>query len=394
MRTAIWLYLFMFVAFFDLHAQYPILSPFALSLGAAPSFIGLIMGVYSLTHLPGNLIAGYGVDKYGSKLFIVFSLIVAGIILLFQSNVKDPWHLLYIRSISGFVLAFLSPACLTLLARIARDRIHQSKLMAGNGLVHTLASVVSPAAGAVLVAKIGFTTAFSVLGWILIITGILAIFGVKEKEMLSHKVDKLGSKAILDPHGHHASQNINDGEDSEGVSIPWLFFLIPMALSCSQGILFFELPLMKSARESILTSGVFFTLVSLGALLSISFWFLNKISPFLRTICGSIGLAVVFFGLAIQWPIPLTVSLFLIGMAKGVIYPALAALLASITSSSRYGRVFSLLSISYSVGAFIGPMMAGQLRDHISSYFIAFFILMLALSLLPLRTFKSPLITS
>ena len=185
MRTAIWLYLFMFVAFFDLHAQYPILSPFALSLGAAPSFIGLIMGVYSITHLPGNLIAGYGVDKYGSKIFIVFSLIVAGIILLFQSNVKDPWHLLYIRSISGFVLAFLSPACLSLLARIAKDRIHQSKLMAGNGLIHTLASVVSPAAGAVLVAKIGFTTAFSVLGWILIITGILAIFGVKEKQLLA-----------------------------------------------------------------------------------------------------------------------------------------------------------------------------------------------------------------
>ncbi|OAS15320.1 MFS transporter [Paenibacillus oryzisoli] len=393
MRTAIWLYLFMFVAFFDLHAQYPILSPFALSLGAAPSFIGLIMGVYSLTHLPGNLIAGYGVDKYGSKLFIVFSLIVAGIILLFQSNVRDPWHLLYIRSISGFVLAFLSPACLTLLARIARDRIHQSKLMAGNGLVHTLASVVSPAAGAVLVAKIGFTTAFSVLGWILIITGILAIFGVKEKEMLSHKADKLSSKTVLDSHGHHAPPEIKEGDD-EGVSIPWLFFLIPMALSCSQGILFFELPLMKSARESILTSGVFFTLVSLGALLSISFWFLNKISPFLRTIGGSIGLAAVFFGLAIQWPIPLTVSLFLIGMAKGVIYPALAALLASITSSSRYGRVFSLLSISYSVGAFIGPMMAGQLRDHISSYFIAFFILMLALSLLPFRTFKSPMLTS
>lgn len=392
MRTAIWLYLFMFVAFFDLHAQYPILSPFALSLGAAPSFIGLIMGVYSLTHLPGNLIAGYGVDKYGSKKFIVFSLIVAGIILLFQSNVKDPWHLLYIRSISGFVLAFLSPACLTLLARIARDRIHQSKLMAGNGLVHTLASVVSPAAGAVLVAKIGFTTAFSVLGWVLIITGILAIFGVKEKELLAQHGKTGSSSAVLDPHGHNLSQEDND--ISEGVNIPWLFFLIPMALSCSQGILFFELPLMKSARESILTSGVFFTLVSLGALLSISFWFLNRISPFIRTICGSIALAAVFFGLAIQWPIPLTVSLFLIGMAKGIIYPALAALLASITSSSRYGRVFSLLSISYSVGAFIGPMMAGQLRDHISSYFIAFFILMLALSLLPLRTFKSPVTTT
>ncbi|MDQ0901703.1 MULTISPECIES: MFS transporter [unclassified Paenibacillus] len=388
MRTAIWLYLFMFVAFFDLHAQYPILSPFALSLGAAPSFIGLIMGVYSITHLPGNLIAGYGVDKYGSKIFIVFSLIVAGIILLFQSNVKDPWHLLYIRSISGFVLAFLSPACLSLLARIAKDRIHQSKLMAGNGLIHTLASVVSPAAGAVLVAKIGFTTAFSVLGWILIITGILAIFGVKEKQLLTQTESK---SPILDHHGHGM---LGDESDLPGsVTIPWLFFLIPMALSCSQGILFFELPLMQSARDSILTSGVFFTLVSLGALLSISFWFLNKIPPFIRTVCGSISLAIVFFGLAIQWPIPLTASLFLIGMAKGIIYPALAALLAGITSSNRYGRVFSLLSISYSVGAFIGPMMAGQLRDHISSYFIAFFILMLALSLLPLRTFKTPITT-
>ncbi|MEC0265373.1 MFS transporter [Paenibacillus anseongense] len=388
MRTALWLYLFMFVAFFDLHAQYPILSPFALSLGAAPSFIGLIMGVYSITHLPGNLIAGYGVDKYGSKFFIVFSLIVAGIILLFQSSVKDPWHLLYIRSISGFVLAFLSPACLSLLARIAKDRIQQSKLMAGNGLVHTLASVVSPAAGAILVAKIGFTTAFSVLGWILIITGFLAIFGVKEKQLLSQSAGKL---QVLDHHGHGMPDE--DANFPVGASVPWLFFLIPMALSCSQGILFFELPLMESARDSILTSGVFFTLISLGALLSISFWFLNKVSPFIRTVCGSLSLAVVFFGLAIQWPIPLPVSLFLIGMAKGVIYPALAALLASITSSSRYGRVFSLLSISYSVGAFIGPMMAGQLRDHISSYFIAFFILMLALSLLPLRSFKSPVTT-
>ncbi|NOU99710.1 MFS transporter [Paenibacillus planticolens] len=388
MRTALWLYLFMFVAFFDLHAQYPILSPFALSLGAAPSFIGLIMGVYSITHLPGNLMAGYGVDKYGSKYFIVFSLIVAGIILLFQSNVKDPWHLLYIRSISGFVLAFLSPACLSLLARIAKDSIQQSKLMAGNGLVHTLASVVSPAAGAVLVAKIGFTTSFSVLGWILIATGVLAIFGVKEKQLLGQSAGKLPT---LDHHGHGM---VNDHSDlPAGLSIPWLFFLIPMALSCSQGILFFELPLMESARESILTSGVFFTLISLGALLSISFWFLNKVAPFIRTVCGSLSLAAVFFGLAIQWPIPLTVSLFLIGMAKGVIYPALAALLASITSSNRYGRVFSLLSISYSVGAFIGPMLAGQLRDHISSYFIAFFVLMLALSLLPLRTFKTPVTT-
>lgn len=138
------------------------------------------MGMYSITHLPGNLIAGFGVDRYGSRLFIVFSLMAAGIVLLFQSHVTNPWQLLTLRSISGFVLAFLSPACLSLLARITSDRTEQGKLMAGNGLVHTLASVVSPAAGAYLVAKIGFSTAFTLLGWVLIVTSVCALFFIKE----------------------------------------------------------------------------------------------------------------------------------------------------------------------------------------------------------------------
>jgi MFS family permease len=387
MKTAVWLYLFMFVAFFDLHAQYPILSPFALSLGAAPSFIGLILGVYSITHLPGNLLAGYGVDKYGSKFFIVCSLIVAGIVLIFQSNVTDPWELLYIRSISGFVLAFLSPACLALLAKIARDRVHQSKLMAGNGLVHTLASVVSPAAGAILVAKVGFTASFTILGWLLILIGLLAIPGVKERKYLMHS-EMHAKTAVIDPHGTIPATHSLDADHSS--SIPWLFFMVPLAISGSQGILFFELPLIKAAQGSILTSGILFSLVSLGALCTLSLLFLNQVSSFLRTICGSLALALIFFSMAVHMPIPLYVSLFLIGMAKGVIFPALATLLASITSSNRYGRVFSLLSISFSIGAFIGPVLAGNLRDHISSYFIAFFMLMVALVLLPLRTFSLP----
>jgi MFS family permease len=382
LKTALWLYLFMFVAFFDLHAQYPILSPFAISLGAAPSFIGLILGVYSLTHLPGNLLAGYGVDRYGSKGFIVFSLIVAGIVLLVQSRVTDPWDLLIIRSISGFVLAFLSPACLSLLAKIAKDRVQQSKFMAGNGLVHTMASVLSPAVGAYLVAKLGFAQSFTVLGWILIATGVLAMVGVKEAT---------GQKAIGDlsiPHGQSIAEHPDELPELKNNRVPWLFFGIPLAISCAQGILFFELPLMKESNGSILTSGILFSLVSLGALVTLSMIFLNRKSPFLRTTMGSLGLAIIFFGLSIHWPIPIYVSLFMIGMAKGIIFPAIASLLAGITSSSHYGRVFSFLSISFSIGAFIGPIVAGHMRSHTSPYFIAFACLMLALSVVPLRAFK------
>ena len=170
--------MFLFLAFFDLHAQYPVLTPFAISLGAAPAFIGWMMGIYALTHLPGNLIAGGLIDRHGSRRYIIFSLTAAGIILLLQAHVQLPWQLLVLRSVSGFVLAFLSPACLALLASLSKDPVTQGKYMSGHGLVHTLASVLSPAAGAFIVANTGFSGTFQSLGWLLIFTGIMAFLSL------------------------------------------------------------------------------------------------------------------------------------------------------------------------------------------------------------------------
>ncbi|QHW30755.1 MFS transporter [Paenibacillus rhizovicinus] len=381
MRTAIWLYLFLFVAFFDLHAQYPILTPFAVSLGAAPSFIGLMMGLYSITHLPGNLIAGFGVDRFGSRLFIVFSLGAAGGILLLQSHVTNPWQLLTLRSISGFVLAFLSPACMSLLARIATSRVKQRKLMAGNGLVHTLASVVSPAAGAYLVAQIGFTTAFSVLGWVLIVTAVCALFFIRDVPMQSAL--PIGSLHQAKAQAELIGMRGEEAKKERPPAIPWLIFLLPIAMSCAQGILSFELPLMSTTKEGMMTTGLLFSIVSLGALFTLSLLFLNKISPFLRSLWGAFLLALTYFAIAAGAPLPFYLLLFFLGMAKGVIFPALSSLLIERSGGERYGRIFSILSIAFSIGAFLGPMLAGQLRNYVSPYYIAFVGLMIAVAVLP-----------
>jgi len=409
-KTAVWLYLFLFIAFFDLHAQYPILTPFAVSLGAAPSFIGLMMGMYSITHLPGNLIAGIGVDRFGSRLFIVLSLLCAGIILLLQAHVANPWQLLALRSVSGFVLAFLSPACMSLLARITSDRIKQGKLMAGNGLVHTFASVFSPAAGALLVAQIGFTRAFEYLGWLLITTAVCALFFIHERRMTAHgttgaphsgsagssAADATQTGASLPSgahHQHHGGAKLVSGKSTahniapapEGKALPWLVYFLPMATSCAQGILSFELPLLADAHNgsSIMTTGILFSVVSFGALVTLSMLFLNRYSPYLRTLWGAVLLAMLYFALAIGVPLPLATMLFMLGMAKGIILPALPSLLIDMSGGERYGRTFSLLSIAYSIGAFIGPMTAGILRDSVSPYFIAFVALMAAAAILP-----------
>ncbi|WP_379159865.1 MFS transporter [Paenibacillus sp. sgz5001063] len=374
MKTALWLYLFLFLAFFDLHAQYPILTPFAISLGAGPAFIGWMMGMYSLTHLPGNLLAGVLVDRNGSRRYIVFALTAAGALLLLQAHAQLPWHLLLLRAASGFALAFLSPACMTLLASLSSDPATQGKYMSGHGIVHTLASVVSPAAGAFIVARAGYSGTFTTLGWLLIFTGIMALFSVP---------NHVQSLAVATPALplHSPSQTPAQAESP----VSKRYYLLPFFVSCSQGVLFFELPLSQGS-DGMISTGILLSLLSLGALVTLSLFFLNRLTPGIRIAAALLVMALCFFVLAAFRGIPAGVVLFLLGGAKGVLFPAMASLFISLGGAGRMGRTFSLQSIAMSLGAFAGPVAAGQLRDYVSPYFIAFVLLMTALLLLPPRT--------
>ncbi|MCW3795589.1 MFS transporter [Paenibacillus sp. LS1] len=379
MKTAIWLYLFLFLAVFDLHAQYPILTPFAISLGAAPTFIGWMMGIYSLTHLPGNLIAGTQIDKHGSRRYIVFSLLGAGVILLLQAYVQTPWQLLALRSISGFVLAFLSPACLALLAQLSSDPVKQGKYMSGHGVVHTLASVVSPAAGAIIVGSMGFSATFSGLGYLLILTGVIAFMTMPRGIVKQHERVTEPAKPDVSP----------ANAQSAFLPVSWRYFALPLVIACAQGILFFELPLRGGGQSSIMSTGLLFSIISIGALFTLSMLFLNRYSPKLRLVAGVLLMSLCFFVMAAIPQIPLSTVLFVLGMSKGIIFPAMATLFIRLSGGSKLGRIFSLQSIATSIGSFIGPITAGQLRVGLSPYFIAFVLLMIGMLLLPYYTSRS-----
>ncbi|WP_194544551.1 MFS transporter [Paenibacillus sp. JZ16] len=378
MKTALWLYMFLFLAFFDLHAQYPVLTPFAISLGAAPTFIGWMMGIYALTHLPGNLLAGNLIDRHGSRRYIIFSLTAAGVILLLQAHVQLPWQLLVLRSISGFVLAFLSPACLALLASLSRDPVTQGKYMSGHGVIHTLASVLSPAAGAFIVAKAGFSGTFQSLGWLLIFTGLMAFLSLPKP--LSATAKDKGQAAVP----------INNGAPAR-LPFSLRLYLIPFAIACSQGILFFEIPLRESGLASIMSTGLLFSVISLGALVTLSMLFLNRYAPHIRVAIGVLGLAICFYALAAADHVPIMIILFALGLAKGFLFPALSSLFIELSGGGRLGKVFSFQSIAMSLGSFVGPIAAGQLRTVVSPYFIAFLMLMTVLLLLPKRNREAPL---
>jgi MFS family permease len=363
MKTVLSLYFFLFIACFDLHAQSSILSPFALALGATPAFIGILMGVYAVSHIPAQLIAGRLIDKHGSRLFIAGSLCLAGLLLLTQALLSAPWQLLIVRALSGFVLAFLSPACQVLLAMSGANARAKGNLMSGNGFVQMLASIAAPGLGALFVAIYGFQFSFLVLGATLVATGLLAF------SLLSNTTPNL------------TPQPVTLGASLS--AIPFHLFAIPLALAFSQAILYYELPLRDQLHatntSTMLHNGIDFAWISVGATVSLSMIFLNRFDAWKRTVLGASLLAMLFYVIAIHWSIPFVLILFMIGLAKGIIYPAVATMIATSSDVQQYGRMFALLSISYSIGAFLGPLSAGLVRNSISPYFLGFLCLFGAL---------------
>ena len=59
------IYVVIVIVFLDLFIQLPIITPFAMSLGATEYVAGFIVAIYSFFNIFGNIIGGFFADKIG-----------------------------------------------------------------------------------------------------------------------------------------------------------------------------------------------------------------------------------------------------------------------------------------------------------------------------------------
>ena len=142
-------YLIVFISFFDLFSQLPIMSPFADSLGATPFVIGLAVGIYSFSNMIGNVISGFMTDKRGPFLILVFGLFASAVSLLLYSVIIDPISLLAIRFIHGFMEGLIVPAAFTFLAN-RTEGSKRGRSVAISGAFVGLAAIIGPAYGGIV----------------------------------------------------------------------------------------------------------------------------------------------------------------------------------------------------------------------------------------------------
>ncbi len=100
---------------FDSAVVIPIIANYAVSLGASLLFSAIIVGIYSIFHIPSNVFFGRLIDKFGRKGFLTFGICLDGLSIFMYFLATNPVFLLLARIVHGLGGGFGGPATMSYL---------------------------------------------------------------------------------------------------------------------------------------------------------------------------------------------------------------------------------------------------------------------------------------
>ncbi|MFA9557212.1 MFS transporter [Evansella sp. AB-rgal1] len=362
------LFIILFFLFISIHMQFPVFTPLAVSLGAGSFLVGVMLSTTSFVNLTGNIVAGSYIDRFGARLFIVIPLFLLTLSLFAHTFIEETAHLFILRVVNGFILAFLTPACMTMLAAYAKNSHEQSKNMAMNTLMVTLAMTIAPMLGGFLGERFGADGAYYAISFTSGIAFILAFCFLSNPRTRNRR-----------------------GKKSQGIL--QLFFYTPLlpvfltgfAVMFAQGTLMYELPFLSV--EQGMTKGLVGRMagvMGVGTLLVLAFVFIHRISATVRTIIGLCMLALAQCWMMMAGVVPPYASLLLFGAATGIIFPAMMTLVTENIGEGDRGKAFAFLSAVFSVGTISAPFIAGAVRTFLSPYYVSWLVLMVVITMMGL----------
>ncbi|HSI66984.1 MAG TPA: MFS transporter [Planococcus sp. (in: firmicutes)] len=343
------IYLIIFFAFFDLFAQLPIMSPYAISLGATPFLTGLVIGMYSLSNTFGNILSGIFTDRKGPFLVLVLGLLGSGAMLFTYSLADSPASLLLIRFLHGLASGLIVPAAFTYLAN-RTEKSKRGKGSAISGAFVGMAAILGPAFGAIYASRTSTPDTMMVIGTFLLALGLLAIFILRKT--IIQKGSRIDSRLPF----QQLLRNRGLMQAFSGA-----FFLM-----FSQGVLAYMLPLKVSglgyaAEMSGLLLSTFGVAAILVFLLPVNRIF-DVAKPQYTLIAGLVIMASSLFVLsaaAPAWLLYFTMSTYGIGFA--FLFPSINSLLVDSTRPSSRGRAYGYFYAFFSLGVVAGSSITGAL---------------------------------
>lgn len=372
----LFIYVIIFFAFFDLFAQLPIMSTYAVSLGASPFIAGLAVGMYSLSNTFGNVISGIFSDRKGPFAILVIGLLSTSFALFTYSAIDGPYSLLAVRFLHGLAAGLTVPAAFTYLA----NRTQPTKRGRGaalSGAFVGLAAILGPAYGAVYASRNDVPQTMLLTGILILLIGIAAFFTLRQAAVKK-------TKAVQHP------VSLKDILKNNGLirSFSGAFFLM-----FSQGVLAYMLPL--KVEELGLDSQLSGLLLSTFGLTAILVFLLpiNRIfdaaKPIYTLIAGfSVMGASLFFLSAVSVEGLLYASMCTYGLGFALLFPSINSILIDSTDPASRGRAYGYFYAFFSIGVVAGSSITGAFALSPNQGFMVSGSLLLFVALFNVFTFK------
>ncbi|KRG14906.1 MFS transporter [Lederbergia galactosidilytica] len=344
-------YFIVFFSFFDLFSQLPIMSPLATSLGAPPFLVGLVVGMFSLSNIIGNVTSGFLTDKKGPLSILIFGLFSTSIFLLLYYFATDTWILLLVRFIHGFTAGLIVPAAFTNLANTTANE-KKGKGAALSGAFIGLAAIIGPAFSGIVASKVNEITVFAVTSFFMFSLGILSLIFLRSLQKV--KKPKLDQKAISvkvffqDPYIMKA-------------------YLGALFLMFSQGVVAYMLPLkVLELGSDTQTSGLLMSTFGLVAVLIFILptnTLFDRLKAVHTAVFGMLLMGISMLSISFSPSIHLLYFIMgVYGIGFAFLFPSLNSMLVEATDPADRGKAYGYFYAFFSMGVVIGSGVTGLLQ--------------------------------
>ncbi len=353
------LYLVVFSAFFDTHAQMPVLTPYALTMGATPFILGLVFGAYSLFNIAGNFTGGATIDHKGWKIPLLWGLFSVSSILLLYTQANNAYQLIAIRAAHGFMGGFLIPAALACLTVDEESQPLQGQRLAFFGMAIGLAAVVGPLFSGFIAGRFNYQAVYLGLALLMLAAAFSAILFTRNN---SCRIDRRELISI-------SFKQIAIDRRIRGA------FIFAFGTMGSTGTLAAFLPVLAgNSGLSPAQTGMLFATFALVAIVVQYIWPL-AIKPVLLHSYRGCTIGLIFLALAMILTASLKnapalfCGLALYGIGFGLSFQGMLGLVIEGSKPAWRGRAIGLFFAVYSLGVALVPPLSGLIWQYFSSLF-------------------------
>lgn len=355
------LYFIVIVAFLDTFVQLPIITPYALSLGASLALTGGIVAVYSLTNMIGNVFGGHWIDRYGRKKMLYTGMFAVFGILLLYPLAQNGYQLFAIRFIHGLAGGVLIPAAFAYIGDRTDDtpQKKRGKSMAFTGASIGTAAIIGPAFGGIMAARSKIEYVFVFISILFLVTALLIVKFVEESFVTTDR-GKFNFRDFLpllkNPLMIQAS-------------------LAAFALMVSNGTLAFALPLnieamgLNTESTGILLST--FGFVALIVFLSPINQIYDRLKPVSLLIAGFllIGVSLILLSF-IENLVGTFIAMVIYGLGFALVFPSMNRIVADASTQVDRGKAYGIFYAFFSLGAVAGSFISGAVAQYIGLPFV------------------------